>query len=119
MITIDQFESVVPAEAVCLGRPWRTRAAPRAMVGTAAPAPSTFEPGAILRVKLHNFLTYDDVEFRPGPRLNVIMGPNGTGASSKGVGRREGSARFAAARSPWERPPFFPVLPDLPPARQS
>lgn len=39
-----------------------------------------FDKGCIVRVKLHNFLTYTDVEFRPGPRLNVIMGPNGTGA---------------------------------------
>lgn len=26
--------------------------------------------------------TYDDVEFQPGPHLNVIIGPNGTGKSS-------------------------------------
>ena len=25
---------------------------------------------------------YSDVEFAPGPRLNVVMGPNGTGAFS-------------------------------------
>ncbi|KAH9016086.1 P-loop containing nucleoside triphosphate hydrolase protein [Lactarius hengduanensis] len=29
-----------------------------------------------------NFLTYDHVEFRPGPHLNMIIGPNGTGKSS-------------------------------------
>lgn len=46
---------------------------------TIAPV-TTFDKGCIVRVKLHNFLTYTDVEFRPGPRLNVIMGPNGTGA---------------------------------------
>lgn len=28
------------------------------------------------------FRTYDDVEFLPGPSLNVIIGPNGTGKSS-------------------------------------
>ncbi|KAJ1462843.1 P-loop containing nucleoside triphosphate hydrolase protein [Pelagophyceae sp. CCMP2097] len=38
--------------------------------------------GSIVRIKLHNFLTYSEVEFRPGPRLNVVMGPNGTGKSS-------------------------------------
>jgi chromosome segregation ATPase len=27
-------------------------------------------------------MTYDDCEFHPGPRLNVILGPNGTGKSS-------------------------------------
>lgn len=31
---------------------------------------------------LHNFVTYDDVEFRPGSYLNMILGPNGTGKSS-------------------------------------
>ncbi|TMW55892.1 hypothetical protein Poli38472_008540 [Pythium oligandrum] len=38
--------------------------------------------GSIFRVKLHNFLTYTDAEFYPGPRLNLILGPNGTGKSS-------------------------------------
>nr|CCA24606.1 structural maintenance of chromosomes protein 5 puta [Albugo laibachii Nc14] len=38
--------------------------------------------GSIYRVKLHNFLTYNDAEFHPGPRLNLILGPNGTGKSS-------------------------------------
>ncbi|KAL5529915.1 SMC5 [Sanghuangporus sanghuang] len=38
--------------------------------------------GSVVRVKLHNFLTYDDVEFRPGPYLNMVLGPNGTGKSS-------------------------------------
>ncbi|KAF4035864.1 RecF/RecN/SMC N terminal domain [Phytophthora infestans] len=38
--------------------------------------------GSIYRVKLHNFLTYSDAEFYPGPRLNLILGPNGTGKSS-------------------------------------
>jgi hypothetical protein len=27
-----------------------------------------YRPGSIQRVKLHNFLTHSDVEFRPGPR---------------------------------------------------
>ena len=41
-----------------------------------------FIPGSILRIKLQNFVTYDSVEFRPGPYLNMILGPNGTGKSS-------------------------------------
>lgn len=44
--------------------------------------PSEYIPGAVMRVKLHNFMTYGDVEMEPGPRLNVILGPNGTGKSS-------------------------------------
>lgn len=38
--------------------------------------------GAIVRVKMRNFVTYEDCEFRPGPHLNVLLGPNGTGKSS-------------------------------------
>ncbi|KAF8237930.1 P-loop containing nucleoside triphosphate hydrolase protein [Tricholoma matsutake] len=41
-----------------------------------------FIPGSIVRIKLHNFVTYDDVEFGLGPYLNMIIGPNGTGKSS-------------------------------------
>jgi chromosome segregation ATPase len=29
-----------------------------------------------------NFITYDDAEVFPGPRLNVVLGPNGTGKST-------------------------------------
>lgn len=35
-----------------------------------------------MRVQLRNFVTYDYVEFTPGPYLNMILGPNGTGKSS-------------------------------------
>jgi ABC-type uncharacterized transport system ATPase subunit len=41
-----------------------------------------FRNGSVLRVKMHNFLTFDDCEVFPGPRLNVILGPNGTGKST-------------------------------------
>ncbi|KAL6307041.1 P-loop containing nucleoside triphosphate hydrolase protein [Sparassis latifolia] len=41
-----------------------------------------FTPGAIVRVQLKNFVTYDYVEFCPGPYLNMIFGPNGTGKST-------------------------------------
>ncbi|POM81160.1 Structural maintenance of chromosomes protein 5 [Phytophthora palmivora] len=54
--------------------------------------------GSIFRVKLHNFLTYSDAEFYPGPRLNLILGPNGTGKSSivcaLCVGLAEGSDEY-------------------------
>ena len=39
-------------------------------------------PGSIVRIQLFNFVTYDFVEFNPGPYLNMIIGPNGTGKSS-------------------------------------
>lgn len=41
-----------------------------------------YRPGFLLRVRMVNFLTYDDGEVFPGPRLNVILGPNGTGKST-------------------------------------
>ncbi|KAJ3144260.1 Structural maintenance of chromosomes protein 5 [Geranomyces variabilis] len=41
-----------------------------------------FPAGSIVRIRLRNFITYDSVEFRPGPNLNMIIGPNGTGKSS-------------------------------------
>ncbi|CAO1638909.1 unnamed protein product [Sympodiomycopsis kandeliae] len=39
-------------------------------------------PGSIVRVALSNFVTYESVEFFPGPHLNMIIGPNGTGKST-------------------------------------
>ena len=41
-----------------------------------------FARGMLLRVKMVNFLTYDECEVFPGPKLNVILGPNGTGKST-------------------------------------
>ena len=41
-----------------------------------------WQPGAIVRVKLSNFVTYENAEFFPGPNLNMVIGPNGTGKSS-------------------------------------
>lgn len=38
--------------------------------------------GSIIRVRMKNFLTYDDCEVTPGPKLNVVIGPNGTGKSA-------------------------------------
>lgn len=39
-------------------------------------------PGSICRIRCEHFLTYDFVEFQPGPRMNMILGPNGTGKST-------------------------------------
>lgn len=41
-----------------------------------------YQPGAIVRVNVTNFVTYEAAEFRPGPNLNMVIGPNGTGKSS-------------------------------------
>jgi chromosome segregation ATPase len=42
----------------------------------------THQPGSIVRVKLTNFVTYTAAEFHPGPSLNMVIGPNGTGKST-------------------------------------
>ncbi|XP_069778614.1 structural maintenance of chromosomes protein 5 isoform X2 [Narcine bancroftii] len=41
-----------------------------------------FVEGAIVRIKMNNFLTYDSCEILPGANLNMIVGANGTGKSS-------------------------------------
>lgn len=41
-----------------------------------------FKPGNLVRIKMVNFLTFKNTEVEPGPRLNLIIGPNGTGKSS-------------------------------------
>lgn len=41
-----------------------------------------FRRGNILKITMHNFMTYDDCSFEPGPGLNLVLGPNGTGKSS-------------------------------------
>lgn len=41
-----------------------------------------YQPGSIVRVRLQNFVTYTSAEFFPGPNLNMIIGPNGTGKST-------------------------------------
>ncbi|XP_052749522.1 structural maintenance of chromosomes protein 5 [Galleria mellonella] len=40
------------------------------------------KPGSIYRIALENFVTYKQVELFPGPSLNMIIGPNGTGKST-------------------------------------
>ncbi|KAJ7335530.1 hypothetical protein JRQ81_013471 [Phrynocephalus forsythii] len=43
---------------------------------------SRFVEGAIVRIAMENFLTYDNCVVYPGPHLNMIIGANGTGKSS-------------------------------------
>lgn len=44
--------------------------------------PGKHQPGSIVRIKLTDFVTYTNAEFHPGPNLNMIIGPNGTGKST-------------------------------------
>jgi structural maintenance of chromosomes protein 5 len=48
----------------------------------APPAERVHRKGAVTRILVRNFLTYDNVEVRPGPGFNIIMGPNGSGKST-------------------------------------
>lgn len=41
-----------------------------------------FAPGAIVKVRVKNFVTYALTEFTLSPSLNMIIGPNGTGKST-------------------------------------
>ncbi len=50
--------------------------------GDVKPVIRQHQPGAIVRVKLRNFVTYSSVEFLPGPNLNMVIGPNGSGKST-------------------------------------
>eukprot|EP00301_Raphidiophrys_heterophryoidea_P004963 c12118_g1_i1.p1 GENE.c12118_g1_i1~~c12118_g1_i1.p1 ORF type:complete len:1149 (+),score=333.16 c12118_g1_i1:167-3448(+) len=51
------------------------------------PAPSLttlgpFRPGQIFELRVKNFVTYDEAVLRPGPLINLVIGPNGTGKSA-------------------------------------
>ncbi|KAJ2718581.1 Structural maintenance of chromosomes protein 5 [Coemansia sp. Benny D115] len=43
---------------------------------------SGYREGAIMHISLRNFVTYDSIELTPGPNMNMIIGPNGTGKST-------------------------------------
>ena len=45
-------------------------------------APWVHQRGSIVRIKVKNFVTYTAAEFKCGPSLNMIIGPNGTGKST-------------------------------------
>ncbi|XP_018566367.1 structural maintenance of chromosomes protein 5 [Anoplophora glabripennis] len=41
-----------------------------------------YKAGSIRKIEVKNFVTYSHVEMVPGPHLNMIIGPNGTGKST-------------------------------------
>jgi hypothetical protein len=72
---------------------------PRRAERTAAPAhprctrrdgaAAVFPRGTIKRVKVHNFMTYSGtVVIQPGPRLNLVLGPNGARHTRRPAGWR-------------------------------
>ena len=42
----------------------------------------SYASGSVLRLRMRNFLTYDDCTVYPGAHLNLVLGANGTGKSS-------------------------------------
>ncbi|KAJ2813772.1 Structural maintenance of chromosomes protein 5, partial [Coemansia furcata] len=50
--------------------------------GSAVQGAHEYRAGAIMHISLTNFITYDRIDVRPGPHMNMIIGPNGTGKSS-------------------------------------
>ncbi|KAF9884458.1 Structural maintenance of chromosomes protein 5 [Aspergillus nanangensis] len=54
----------------------------------------TYRPGSIVRIKVTDFVTYTSAEFFPGPKLNMVIGPNGTGKSTLHLGRAKEPAEF-------------------------
>lgn len=55
---------------------------PNGLASATAASSMEYSPGAIVRVSLENFVTYSKADFFPGPNLNMVIGPNGTGKSS-------------------------------------
>jgi chromosome segregation ATPase len=41
-----------------------------------------FKVGSIRKIEVKNFVTYSYAELYPGPNLNMLIGPNGTGKST-------------------------------------
>ncbi|KAF9429322.1 Structural maintenance of chromosomes protein 5 [Entomortierella beljakovae] len=46
------------------------------------PNKTDYQHGSILKVSMKSFVTYEYCSFSPGPNLNMIIGPNGTGKST-------------------------------------
>lgn len=42
------------------------------------PSQQTIPIGSIVRIKMENFLSYDDCEFRPDSGMNFVLGLNGS-----------------------------------------
>ncbi|KAL2133334.1 hypothetical protein VTI74DRAFT_2529 [Chaetomium olivicolor] len=76
---LDQDDEEASSDEDLVQAPPRRTALSRPRNGPSSPE---FQPGAIVRVKVRNFVTYEEAEFFLGPNLNMVIGPNGTGKSS-------------------------------------
>lgn len=88
---VDDSWMLSPPATVRRGQQQQSRApsnhGPRAdstisSTGGAPTDPNEFKPGQLLKVHVRNFVTYTDATFLPGPSLNMVIGPNGTGKST-------------------------------------
>lgn len=70
------------AESDSIASQRSTRAPLHRPVAHPGVGPDGYKPGAIVRIKVSNFVTYTSAEFHPGPKLNMVIGPNGTGKST-------------------------------------
>ena len=43
---------------------------------------ASLRPGSIQYIRMQNFMSFSDVELRPGPGFNMVVGPNGSGKST-------------------------------------
>ncbi|XP_066161703.1 structural maintenance of chromosomes protein 5-like [Oryza sativa Japonica Group] len=53
-----------------------------------------YVPCNIVEIELLNFMTYDRLACHPGPRLNLVAGPNGSGKGSLVLGRAASVGAF-------------------------
>lgn len=60
-----------------------------------------YKPGSIVRIKVNDFVTYTSAEFFPGPKLNMVIGPNGTGKSTLVCAICLGLGWGPQVRNPW------------------
>ncbi|KAF9299963.1 Structural maintenance of chromosomes protein 5 [Mortierella antarctica] len=72
----------------------RNRMSNNSASGVAAMDKTEYQHGAIMKVSMKSFVTYESCSFTPGPNLNMIIGPNGTGKSTILLGRAKEISEF-------------------------
>ncbi|KAG0258653.1 Structural maintenance of chromosomes protein 5 [Actinomortierella ambigua] len=72
-----------PVDDETVEAPSRTpRTLSQSIIGGKQNGQREYQHGAIVKVTMKSFVTYDYCTFSPGPNLNMIIGPNGTGKST-------------------------------------
>jgi hypothetical protein len=68
-----------PCVVLARNRPAKTTLRQDLSDGTMGDDWASATAGAVYKIALTNFMQFDSVSFYPGPHLNVIIGPNGSG----------------------------------------